>query len=277
MKKLRPFLPGVVMAAFLLLTDGCASTDPNTVKTRGVYTTLAVEGQSLDLPYSQYVTCKSFGPGQTPAAVVTGYGDFSNGQNQPQPFTLQLLEAGSGAVLFSKESEVYYGRVATLPLSIRKSGGYKLKLFINNAESDSWDFTVWRDDSGTADSNATPAAYAKGIFSASLELENDLDAFHQYEDTLSQLFLNAVQRESGSADQKIFAQVTPGDVVIEFTLHDDGRVESPTLIGNSLSGELGQFFLQALIHGSPYKPWPAEARQALGRNSIKIKATFSYN
>ena len=49
MKKLRPFLPGVVMAAFLLLTDGCASTDPDTVKTRGVYTTLAVEGQSLDL------------------------------------------------------------------------------------------------------------------------------------------------------------------------------------------------------------------------------------
>lgn len=114
MKKLRPFLPGVVMAAFLLLTDGCASTDPDTVKTRGVYTTLAVEGQSLDLSYSQYVSRKSFGPGQTPAAVVAGYGDEANGINQPQPFTLQLLEAGSGTVLFSKESDVYYGRVATL-------------------------------------------------------------------------------------------------------------------------------------------------------------------
>ena len=150
-------------------------------------------------------------------------------------------------------------------------------MLINNVECDAWDFTVRREDTGAADPNATPTTYAKGIFSASLELESDLDAFHQYEDTLSQLLLNAVQRESANADQQIFVQVTPGNVVIEFTLHDDGRVESPALIGNSLNEELGRLFLQALIHGSPYKPWPAEARQALGRDSMKITATFSYN
>ena len=74
-----------------------------------------------------------------------------------------------------------------------------------------------------------------------------------------------------------FAQVYPGTVMIEFTLHDNGRIESPPITGNTLNDELGRFFLQALTSGAPGQPWPTEARQALGRDSIRIKAAFYYN
>jgi hypothetical protein len=276
MNAVKYFRSWLGLAVVLTLAGGCASTDSNVVKTRGVYTTVAVDGRFLDLPYSQYASCQAFGPGQTPAAVVAGYGDWEGGLNRPQLFTLQLFETGSGTLLFSKDGNAYYGKVATIPLPIRKSGDYQLKLLINNTEYDTWKFTVRR-EAGAVESSAAPAAYAKGRFGASLEPETYVDAFNAYDDALLEKLLNAVQKESATTDRSIFAQVQPGRVVIEFTLDENGRIESPAVTGNTLNEDLGRFFLRALTNGAPYPAWPAAARQALGRDAFKLKATFNYD
>jgi hypothetical protein len=61
MNKARQSFFRLVLVVSLLLAGGCASTDPTPnpdtvsgrIKLRGVYTTLAVPGQALDLPGSQ--------------------------------------------------------------------------------------------------------------------------------------------------------------------------------------------------------------------------------
>src|SRR5215469_2230930 len=70
---------------------GCAATS-GTVKERGVYTTLATQGHHLDLPSSGYASYKNFGPSQTPAAVVVGYGSWDGVYTHPQQFDLQVIE-----------------------------------------------------------------------------------------------------------------------------------------------------------------------------------------
>ena len=278
MNKVKHFLIRLALQVTLLLVGGCISTDTSAIKTRGVYTTLAVDAHALDLPYSQYTSCKTIGPGQTPAAVITSYGFWDGSNNSSQAFTLQLFETVSGTLLFSQDSNVYYGRVATLALPIRKSGHYQLKLLINDLVADTWDFDVQRDGGdSTGNAGNAPAAYAQGTFGASLEPEPELDAFSDYDYNLMQTLLNKVQMAAQNADPKIFAQVSPGNVVVEFVLHADGSVETPQIIGYTLNDDLGRFFLQSLTNGAPYKPWPAEARQVLGGDTLKIKVTYSYN
>ena len=79
-----------IVCIFLMIAGlGCAL-----VKTTGVYTTLAAKENGLNLPYSQYTQKNSFGPDETPAAVVAGYGSY----NDSQLLTLQLVEMNSGRV-----------------------------------------------------------------------------------------------------------------------------------------------------------------------------------
>ncbi len=121
---------------------GCRAARPVVAKERGVYTTRAMGGQDLDMPASGYRSCKTFGPGQTPAAVVAGYGLWNGNENFPQSFTMQLIEARTRRLLFARDSVLTEGKLAVMPLAIHQAGDYKLKLLINGFVQDTWDFTV---------------------------------------------------------------------------------------------------------------------------------------
>src|SRR5208282_4505309 len=125
-------------------TTGGGTASTGTVKERGVYTTLVMPGQNIDMPGSGYSSSDSFGPGQSPAAVVVGYGFWDGNNNQPQAFDLELDEAATGAVVFKSSGDDYVGKAAVFNLPIRKSGNYHLKLIMNGSVSDAWDFSVTR-------------------------------------------------------------------------------------------------------------------------------------
>src|SRR5215813_10273635 len=83
---------GGVLLAFGI--TGCQTDGGNSpgvggsVKTRGVYATIAIPDLGLDLPASGYRQRDSFGSEETPAAVIVGYGF-----GQPELVALQLIES----------------------------------------------------------------------------------------------------------------------------------------------------------------------------------------
>jgi len=265
------------LLGILVCLAGCGTTNPNVTKERGVYTTVAMTGENLDLPASGYTSCKTFGPSQTPAAVVVGYGvDDGPNNNRSQPFDLQVVEVASGTVVFNSSGSALAGKAAVIDLPIRKSGDYRLKLVINDSVYDTWDFSVNREGAaGVVTASNLPPVYAKGLFSTSIE--EIPDAFSQYDESLIQALNDAVQKESSVTDHDVFAQVPPGRVVIRFDLTETGQISSSQIIQNTLNDALGQFFLHALKNGAPYRAWPQATREAFGKNSRSVKASFSYD
>jgi hypothetical protein len=278
MKRWKLFLVALLALAGIFSVAGCGTTNSNVIKERGVYTTMAMEGQNLDLPSSGYTSCKTFGPGQTPAAVVVGYGYWDGTYNRPQAFNLEVVEAASGTIILNRSGNALAGKAEYFNLPIRKSGNYQLKLIINDSVYDAWDFTVNREVPADAVSVAAPPpVYAKGNFSTSIEGLATTDAFNQYDDSLAQAFNDAVQKDYANANHDDFAQIQPGHVVVWFDLSETGQVSSQKIIENTLNDALGQFFLRALQSGSPYKAWPAGARAAIGTGSRTVKVTFFYD
>jgi hypothetical protein len=266
-----------LMLAVVFGTAGCGTTNPNVTKERGIYTTVAMGGENLDMPASGYTSYKTFGPSQTPAAVIVGYGfDDGPNNNRSQEFDLQVVETGSGAVILNSSGSAFAGKAAVINLPIRKSGNYRLNLIINNSVYDTWDFTVNREAPPDTGSTAVlPPTYAKGMFSTSIE--EIPDVFSQYDEYLLQAMNDAVEKQMASANHDDFAQTPPGRVLIQFDLSETGQVSLPRIIQNNLGDALGIFFLHALQSGSPYKAWPDTARAAAGANSVTIKVNFSYN
>lgn len=278
MKRWNYFLVALLALAGIFGLAGCSTNNANVIKELGVYTTMAMEGQNLDLPASGYTSCKTFGPGQTPAAVVVGYGYWDGANNRPQAFNLEVVEVTSGTVIINSSGNALAGKAEYINLPIRKSGNYQLKLIINDSVADTWNFTVNREVPADAVSTAgQPQVYAKGNFSTSIEGLETTDAFNQYDDSLLQAFNDAVQKEYVNANHDDFAQAPPGHVIVQFDLSETGQVSSPKIIENTLNEALGQFFLRALQNGSPYQAWPAAARAAIGTGSRTVKATFFYD
>ena len=227
-----------------------------------------MEGQNLDLPASGYTSCKIFGPGQTPAAVVVGYGYWDGTYNRPQAFNLEVVEVTSGTVIHNRSGNALAGKAEYINLPIRKSGNYQLKLIINDSIYDTWDFTVKREVPADAVSaTAQPQVYAKGDFSTSIEGLETTDAFNQYDDSLLQVLNDAVQKEYANANHDDFAQVAPGHVVVQFDLSETGLVSSPKIIENTLSETLGTILSQR----SPERlPLPGVARRRPRRHRRRL-------
>ena len=136
LKKFYLNAPGGVFLSCLLVLTGCgallndggmASGGSGAIKARGVYTTLAMPGQHLDLPASAYLSYRTFAPGQTPAAVVVGYGENDTHVNYGQAYELRLVESASGTVLQTFNSQAYGDMADVVDLPIRKSGKYQLR------------------------------------------------------------------------------------------------------------------------------------------------------
>src|SRR5580765_2509691 len=96
---------GLALLLITLGSTGCQTVENSpggfsrSVKTQGVYTTLALTNHFLDLPDSGYLKKSSFGPDETPAAVIVGYGRH----NQPQLAMLELRESTTGRSLLSTD------------------------------------------------------------------------------------------------------------------------------------------------------------------------------
>jgi hypothetical protein len=276
MKTWKLFQVSLLVFGTIIGCAGCAAVGQTEI-TRGVYTTVAMEGRFLDLPGSQYTGCKVFGPGQTPAAVVVGYGYWDGHFNHPQPFDLELIEAASGKVIFTQSGNSLADRAAVVQLPIRKSGDYKLKLIIKNSVYDTWDFTVKREATGgDAADMAKPTAYATGAFGVDLKAANMDDIFSQYDESLIQSIMAALQEESRKSNRDIFAQVLPGQIVVRFDLLETGTIASQKIVSNTLTDALGQFFLRALNKAAPFPAWPANARSASGTGTRAVELTFHY-
>jgi hypothetical protein len=275
MKGHKFFTVMVLAAAVVLGGAGCGTTSPNVSKDRGVYTTVAMEGQNLDLPATGYTSCKIFGPSQTPAAVVVGYGYWDGSYNHPQDFKLEVVEVASGTVILNLNGNVYAGKATYVNLPIRKSGDYRLRLVVNGSVYDTWDFTVNREGAGgETPTTAAKPEYARGDFSASIV--NTPDAFVTYDEYLLQALTDALLKEKRNSSQDAFAQTPAGEVVVQFDLSEAGLVSSAKILENTLNDALGQFYLRALAGGAPYKAWAAAERTAFGSGSRTVQVTFYY-
>ena len=246
------------------------------IKSQGVYTTLAITDPGLDLPGSGYLSKSSFGPGETPAAVVVGYGNY----NQQQSVTLELIESVTGRSLFSKDYYASYGKALMQPLPIRLSGNYELKLTSGGTELDTCQFTVTRTNNAgipQAQDAISGAHYAQGNFSVSVDPDSLPDFFAEYNDKLNYWILNSVTESASSTNLDLFAQRFPGKVVIQCRLDFQGHMTNLKILENTLDDECGAVIQKALLDRSPYDAWPEDVHQKLGSDDHKLTVTIRYD
>ena len=273
---------GLACLLFMFWPAGCqtgpdgGSSGNGTIKTRGVYTTLAMPEVGLDLPASGYVQKNSFAPGENPEAIVAGYGDY----NRPQLVKLELVELTTGRTLLSHDGYADYGKALIVPLAIRLSGNYKVSLLVNGTELDAYRFVVTRTNRSGAPQSVEPyagAAYAKGIFSVGMESIRSSGLFDRYDNKLNYVILNAVSKEAESSHDNLFAQRVPGKVVIQCRLDSTGHIIGPKILENTIDDECGELFQKALLNRSPYAAWPEDAHRQLGSDFRDLKLTFRYD
>jgi outer membrane biosynthesis protein TonB len=68
----------------------------------------------------------------------------------------------------------------------------------------------------------------------------------------------------------------PGQVVLEFRLHYDGRVSELRVLESEVGDVLALYCQKAISDPSPYAPWPKEMRRMLAKDSRLITFTFYY-
>jgi hypothetical protein len=129
---------------FLLLTallTSC-STDPLREKTRGVYTVVAstdtvpMLSKSFSMTPASTRPQNTFGPTEIPVAVVRGYGEFL--------VSLHLIDLSNGKLLDAMSFTSGRGMAGNLPLNVRHSGNYQVRLVVNGTEFDHYNFFVTR-------------------------------------------------------------------------------------------------------------------------------------
>jgi len=68
----------------------------------------------------------------------------------------------------------------------------------------------------------------------------------------------------------------PGKVVLQFRLHQDGRITDVLTIENSAGSMLGLYCEMAIRDPSPYRKWPTAMRRELAADFRDVKFTFYY-
>jgi hypothetical protein len=223
---------------------------------------------------SDFVSCTNFGANQIPEAVVAGYG-FPDGSSQP--FELQVVQTPYETVVFTNLGTAFAGKVTLIDLPVRDVGNYQARLLINDSVRDAWNFTLTH--AIVAANEVRSSAPAGSVAEVKSDIEVVVapwgggDIFSDY-DAAFGAALNAAINASVKTNRDIFAQAMPGHVAIRFDMDEKGQVSSPEIIGNTLGEAQGQFFLQVLVGGSPYKPWSAAAKTVYGDHPRNMKVTF---
>jgi hypothetical protein len=67
-----------------------------------------------------------------------------------------------------------------------------------------------------------------------------------------------------------------GRVVVQFTLHEDGRVTDARVVEQEVGEILSLYCRKAITDPSPYAPFPAGMRRLMDRNFRDVRFTFHY-
>jgi TonB family protein len=78
-------------------------------------------------------------------------------------------------------------------------------------------------------------------------------------------------------DDRQYASDTHGRVVLNFSLHYDGRVTDIEVGQNTASEVLGLICVKAVRDPQPYAPWPSDMRRMVDNDTRHIQFTFYYN
>jgi hypothetical protein len=84
------------------------------------------------------------------------------------------------------------------------------------------------------------------------------------------------QRWFSLLDQRSYASDSRGKVVLQFVLHQDGRITDMRVADNSAGEVLGLICQKAVLDPAPFAAWPQEMRRILGEKR-NIQFTFYYN
>jgi len=91
-----------------------------------------------------------------------------------------------------------------------------------------------------------------------------------------QAMIDAIQqRWDDLLDSRQFALDRTGKVVIEFTLHPDGRVSDVERVSTSVGDTLAYVCQLAITDPAPYAPWPRDMRLQM-KDERRITFTFNY-
>jgi outer membrane biosynthesis protein TonB len=91
-----------------------------------------------------------------------------------------------------------------------------------------------------------------------------------------QALIDAIQqRWNDLLDSRQFALDRTGKVVVEFTLHHDGRVSDVNIVDSTVGDTLAYVCRLAITDPAPYMAWPSDMRLQIG-DSRRITFTFSY-
>jgi outer membrane biosynthesis protein TonB len=84
------------------------------------------------------------------------------------------------------------------------------------------------------------------------------------------------QRWYSLLDERSYASDSRGKVVLQFSLHQDGRISDMNVAENSTTEMLSIICQKAVRDPEPYAAWPTEMRRTMGEIR-KIQFTFYYN
>jgi hypothetical protein len=84
------------------------------------------------------------------------------------------------------------------------------------------------------------------------------------------------QRWFGLLDERDYASDARGKVVLQFVLHEDGRITDMNVAENTTSEVLSLICQRAVLDPAPFERWPTDMRRMAGETR-NIQFTFYYN
>jgi hypothetical protein len=114
-----------------------------------------------------------------------------------------------------------------------------------------------------------------GVPNVKLSASFDVKAtpFGQYDSE----FVDAVTyRWYSLLDSQQFALDRTGKVMLRFHLNYDGTITDMTVLENTVGDLLGYVCQKAINDPAPFKPWPEDMHQLVGKNYREITFTFYY-
>jgi hypothetical protein len=243
---------GLVIVAAVLA--GCGSIRFSEVKTHGVYTALGtpdlLSRSSVAMPSPDCVQRDTFGPGQTPVAVIAGY---------TGPVTLEVVEVPSGQSILSRDFSTVADRATLQSIHVSRSGDYEVRLLVGGNQQDAYRFKIDRPG---------PAGSA---YSVRMRKDEDAESFQGYDPAV----IAAVQSRWQQLLWDHSVNVVDGEVGLKCRLHPDGTVSDLKITGDTAGDDVGALCKKAVVDCAPYARWPDDLRQKVEGDYREMRFSFS--